>query len=37
MCGISGYLIYGVHAQLTELLLKKMGYAIANRGPDDSG
>ena len=37
MCGIAGYLGCGAHAQAAEMLLRKMGAAIAHRGPDDSG
>ncbi|MBT1070604.1 asparagine synthase (glutamine-hydrolyzing) [Pelotalea chapellei] len=36
MCGISGYLGSGTYYQAIEVL-KKMGRAIAHRGPDDSG
>ena len=37
MCGIAGYLGCDVHLQAAEMLLRKMGDAIAHRGPDDSG
>lgn len=37
MCGIAGYLGSDGHSETAELLLQKMGDAIAHRGPDDNG
>lgn len=37
MCGIAGFIDLSSHGESTEELLKKMGAAIAYRGPDDSG
>jgi asparagine synthase (glutamine-hydrolysing) len=37
MCGIAGYLGNGTNEQEAGVLLKRMGAAIAHRGPDDSG
>ena len=37
MCGIAGYMGCDAHSQAAELHLRKMGDAIAHRGPDDSG
>jgi len=37
MCGIAGYINCRAHGQASEEILKKMGAAIAHRGPDDSG